>query len=824
MAARAAAERTVDSLGLAAMASNSVLQRDSLLGAQFELNRKLAIFALSFNDGLDASVARAAGGLDQAQPSSPHDITQTNWDALKLVDDHQVELSITGDRFALEIAHACEWEIRELDGYISSLLGLSHTEHERNPLRAELIGQAMVRAIEAVTDRAEVRKVLATELGHALAAAMRQTYADIVAQLRGAGVKPIGLSARRPPRAAALAVAGVGDSGAAALQESRSQQFGRHSQHGSGWDDEADYHRDPRRPPAAGNGRGSGGDASQSRHGGYGGGYAGGYSGGYGNGVRAGFDDTTRGRSGGQSMGQVDPVLMSVIRRLNQGAGHAAHTDDVAQAVARSRTAGQAGWTPAGHGLAAWDEVAEPNLIQVHREELRQAAHSGLDQMVIDVIATLFDHILADAKVPPQMARLIARLQLPVLRAALGDPAFFSARRHPVRRLINRIASLASASDDLASAEGQALLQRVQELIQQIVDGDLEQLDTYAKALASLESFVAEQAQIHANGQAEELLARKEVQLAQQQRFAQELDSALANLPMADYLREFIAQTWSRVIASAEQAHGLDSAQVQRMRAAGRELVMSVQPKGLPAQRKVFLQQLPQLMKDLNQGMDQIRWPDEDRRTFFSKLLPAHAESLRGQPMTTLEHNLLARRIDTALATPLPNLADLPPVTATVRAPGETPADVPVVFTPAEAQAVGLIEESAIDWRAPVDIDIAAEPEISAADLAVDGMPAPEPVEPSCGLSLADHVQIGFAYQMHLAGQWRKVRLTHVSAGRSFFVFTHGAKQRSTVSVTYRMLSRLCETRRLRAFESAFLLERATARARRQLAQLRPAA
>ena len=664
----------------------------------------------------------------------------------------------------------------------------------------------MVRAIEAVTDRADVRKVLGTELGHALADAMRQTYANIVADLRGAGVKPIGLSARRQPHhgalAAVAALAGAGDSGAAPFQESRSPQFVRHSQHGNRWDDSPGYRGDPRRQPTPV-----------------------GYGYGYG-----GFGDTARGHSGGQSMGQVDPVLMSVIRRLNQGVGHAAHTDDMAYAVARSRAGGQAGWTPAGHGLAAagsgaaWDDAAEPNLIQVHREELRQAAHSGLDQMVIDVIATLFDHILADAKVPPQMARLIARLQLPVLRAALGDPAFFSARRHPVRRLINRIASLASASDDLDSAEGQALLQRVQELIQQIVDGDLDQIDVYAKALSSLESFVAEQAQMHANGQAEELLARKEVQIAQQQRFAQELDGALASLPMADYLREFLGQTWSRVIASAEQAHGVDSAPAQRMRAAGRELVMSVQPKGLPAQRKVFLQQLPQLMKDLNQGMDQVRWPDEERRTFFSKLLPAHAESLRGQPMTTLEHNLLARRIDTALATPMPNLADLPAVTATARAAGATPADVPVVFTPAEAQVVGLIEESAVDWRAPVDIDIAAEPEISAADLAVDGMPAPEPVEPSRGLSLADHVQIGFAYQMHLAGQWRKVRLTHVSAGRSFFVFSHGAKQRSTVSVTYRMLSRLCETQRLRAFESAFLLERATARARRQLAQLRPVA
>jgi hypothetical protein len=93
-------------------------------------------------------------------------------------------------------------------------------------------------------------------------------------------------------------------------------------------------------------------------------------------------------------------------------------------------------------------------------------------------------------------------------------------------------------------------------------------------------------------------------------------------------------------------------------------------------------------------------------------------------------------------------------------------------------------------------------------------------VEPSRGSSLADHVQIGFAYQMHIDGDWHKVRLSHVSAGRTFFVFTRGSKHQRTISMTYRMLSKLCESNRLRAFESAYLLERATARARAPLAQV----
>jgi len=74
---------------------------------------------------------------------------------------------------------------------------------------------------------------------------------------------------------------------------------------------------------------------------------------------------------------------------------------------------------------------------------------------------------------------------------------------------------------------------------------------------------------------------------------------------------------------------------------------------------------------------------------------------------------------------------------------------------------------------------------------------------------------------MHLKDEWQKVRLAHVSAGRSFFVFTTGHKHQETISMTARMVARMCETGRMRAVESAYLMERATNRARKQLAALK---
>jgi len=805
MAARSAAEHTVDSLGLAALASNSVLQRDALLGAQYELNRKLAIFALSFNEALDTDVARQAGTLvPTAGPTVTPDSLVANWESLTLVDDHEVEIHISADRFALEISHACEWEIRELDAYMGTLLGMNAAEHDRNPLRAEVVGQAMIRAVESVSDRAEVRKVLCTEIGRSLANAMRQTYSDICTDLRHAGVRPMGMAVRGTGHRGASVHGALADTSHGALTQPAS--LAPPSVHDSG------------SHTLSASGRLSTRTGPTSARGGF----------------APSAPATLR-----PGLGRVDGEMMSLIRRLTQHGGSAggagqdfgsAHGGGGQPGWAQQGASGWSGWNNAtadagGYGETAdGNRLAAPNLIVAYRDELRQHANGALDHMVIDVIASLFDQILSDAKVPPQMARQIARLQLPVLRAALGDTSFFSSRRHPVRRFVNRIASLGTAVDDFDGPEGRALLARVADLVQEVTDGDFEQIEVYEHKLRALEDFIAAQAraEVQARGGADQVLARKEEQLRVQQRYAQELEGALGGLPVPDYLRQFLATTWSRTIASAALSDGDDGALTQRLRQAGRELVMSVQPKGTPAHRQAFLRQLPQLMKDLNLGLDRINCPDEERRQFFAKLLPAHAESLKGQALSTLEHNLLARQVDGALATPVPRAIDLPPPASAAAQAALQALATPAAFTQAEAQAIGLVDDAAVDWNGAVDIDLGVEPDITAVDIDIAGLPAPEPVEPSHGKSLADHVQLGFAYRMQLQGEWQQVRLSHVSPGRSFFVFTHGAKQRGTVSMTHRMLVKLCDAGRLRAVENAYLLERATARARRQLAELAP--
>jgi Protein of unknown function (DUF1631) len=192
-ATREAAATCVESLGVGASAAGNVRDRDRLLAAQFELNRKLPLFNQTFSSRFDARVNAELEPSDRASRALGH---TTQWETLSLVDDSEVEAGISADRFGLTIEHACEWELRELDAYIGSLLQLGRPDRAHNPLRPELVGKSLAAAVSAVAEQADVRRALAAQIGRGLSHTMPKVYAEIVSELRASGVQPVSLSLR----------------------------------------------------------------------------------------------------------------------------------------------------------------------------------------------------------------------------------------------------------------------------------------------------------------------------------------------------------------------------------------------------------------------------------------------------------------------------------------------------------------------------------------------------------------------------------------------------------------------------------------------------
>ncbi|MEO8835459.1 MAG: DUF1631 family protein [Caldimonas sp.] len=864
-----AAMRVAEHLTVAAQNALKISERDQLITTQQELRRNLGSFQNALFDALRERVAKElAPRVDQKRK-----LESADWQTLSLVDEKEVEEQMNFVRLGQMISHECDWQLRDLAAYMAGLLGTSSADDERNPLRAEIVGAALHHGIEAISGERESRRILAREIGQTFAHAMPECYDDILRLLQERGVRPVHLTVRT--------VEGPGNqlgganSGYASLHRdgqasSRGGAYGEiesHSGHGTDMDLLAAHRRalatafpdrgepvDSIRDPAPPQQRDK---AARAR-------------------VNAAADQQLmtllrRLTAIASQPGELDAANLlgpppgggarstpgqrqsgySSSRHAGAGSVSGAERGPVSSrsglGVDSSRSANAEGAPAGGYGEGLTGLMAV-NLIRAHREELMQASTGKLDHMVIDVVGSLFDQILSDSRVPPQMAREIARLQLPVLRVALSDQTFFSTRRHPVRRFINRIASLANAFDDFDIGPGAKFLTRVRKLVDEIVEGDFDQIELYAAKVAELEKFIAEQSEgaVEKTG-ATSVLDAKESELRVQQRYMLQLQSLLAPLALPPYLLDFVSQVWSQALVLAVRRDGADSDRAKRYRRVGTDLVMSIQPKGSPAFRKKFLMQLPPLMKDLNEGMKLIGWPELAQKEFFGKLLPAHAESLKGQPLSELDHNLLVKKLESIFAVPVPlgeSFGRSEPV------PEVAPEVIERRFTPEEAEKVGLVKEASVDWSGPVDGQPAAAAEAAAAvdlDLgestqapalapaSLAGRLDPEAAdqlgpttsesgeagEPTRGPQLIDHIKLGFAYQMHLKDEWQKVQLAHVSSGRSFFVFTRGGKHQETISMTSRMLARMCETGRFRAVESAYLMERATQRARKQLAELK---
>jgi hypothetical protein len=483
------------------------------------------------------------------------------------------------------------------------------------------------------------------------------------------------------------------------------------------------------------------------------------------------------------------------------------------------------------------------NIIRAHRDELLQASQGKLDHLLIEVVSNLFDQILSDKRVSPQMAVQISRLQLPVLRVALRDPTFFSSRRHPVRRFANRVAALGTGIDDFDNGTGKELLERINKLITEIVEGDFDQIDLYHAKLIDLEEFTAEQ--LRAEVKASPLgktLETKEVEWLLQRHFTVRMQAALEPITLPSYLKEFLGKVWAQVILAAAQRDGATSVDAKQYRRAGYDLVVSIQPKQTARQRMDFLSNLPGLMAQLNKGMASIDWPEESRSEFLGKMVSEHAGSLKAAPLSELDYNMLLRKAEAAFKTPIPSREEAerepPPATPSI-APTPVPPGSPEVrpivveqrFSPEEAKKIGLVAEDAVNWASEVVSDVPAATDAGTPNAApaapaagARSILAPttdEPVEPTEGPQLRHHLQLGISYQLQLKNQWEKVRLTYMSPARNLFLFTYGSKDRQVISMTARMLERLCEARRMRTFEAASLIDRATASVQRHLAALK---
>lgn len=240
--------------------------------------------------------------------------------------------------------------------------------------------------------------------------------------------------------------------------------------------------------------------------------------------------------------------------------------------------------------------------------ELKQAASTPTEKATIEVVALMFQSILAEERIPPSVRVWFARLQIPVLRVALAEPEFFSALQHPARRLIDRMGSCVMGFEsNVSSAALESEIKRVVQVIEQypetgrrvfqlVFDEFQKFLSTYLSEQGTASRFVSVAQQVE----------QKETLSVQ---YTIELRKLLDEVPVRDEVRDFLFKVWVDVLAVASVKYGLRHEETAALKQVASDLLWAASAKPNRNDRARVIQQLPGLLQRLRQGMSLLGFP-----------------------------------------------------------------------------------------------------------------------------------------------------------------------------------------------------------------------
>lgn len=269
------------------------------------------------------------------------------------------------------------------------------------------------------------------------------------------------------------------------------------------------------------------------------------------------------------------------------------------------------------------------NLILEDRVELGSMSVDIDEIMTIDVVGMLFEFILRDQQVPAEVRAQLGRLQFLILKAALLDPELLADADHPARKLINLIGTVSIAIKTNHAASLQ-LTEKIQEVVQTLIESDVESNALFEQLYAEFDEFVRLDL-VRASETIEQatLVIQQAIQRsAKFERIATGLKVFFDETKTEPYLRRFIEATWSRVIERAEHQQ---SEHAQRYHELVPQLVWSIQAKGSEGERTRLLGMLPQILFDVRRGLDFIECDESLRTELFGMLIEDHASAVKGK-------------------------------------------------------------------------------------------------------------------------------------------------------------------------------------------------
>ena len=311
--------------------------------------------------------------------------------------------------------------------------------------------------------------------------------------------------------------------------------------------------------------------------------------------------------------------VMGTLKRLISN--HVAGFDDTRASMPSPQLAramqgnGGAGFSTGGSNTLQMDEPGQfygtvhveqaARSMRQRTTELKRAASTQSEKATIEIVALMFQAILAEDRIPAGVRVWFARLQMPVLRLAISEPEFFGSFEHPARQLIDRMGSCVLGFN--ADVSGNALeveVKRVVQVIEQYPETGRRVFQlVYDEFQKFLSKFLSENGNAARAVSVAQQMEQKETMAIQ---FTIELRNMLKDIPVREEIREFLFKVWAEALAISAMRSGPQHPETLKLKAAAADLVWASSAKPDRADRAKVIADLPKLLQLLRAGMTML--------------------------------------------------------------------------------------------------------------------------------------------------------------------------------------------------------------------------
>ena len=252
-----------------------------------------------------------------------------------------------------------------------------------------------------------------------------------------------------------------------------------------------------------------------------------------------------------------------------------------------------------------------------------------IDEDTIDLVGMLFEFILEDRNLPAAMQVMLARLQIPYLKAAILDRKLFAHRQHPARRLLDCLAEQAKSWSE-ESDRDRRLHDKVKSIVDQLLHDFDDDMGVFERLLVDLQQFQdvnKRRSELAEQRVAESTRGREKLEQARR-RAAREILDRIGEHKLPPLVHGVLARAWANHLVLTLLRQGESSPEFKSALRFVDDFIASTRPVATPENRQVLRQMLPGIERALRQGLANVAFQEQDIERLLGQLHTYYRQQL----------------------------------------------------------------------------------------------------------------------------------------------------------------------------------------------------